>query len=570
MLSNRPPTNGQLTNNHFGKSQLVAERDAELRQSSPCFTNSRHTRSQPRMKEHESLGQSGNESNGRQARIVSGLDRPLQTPRPPGEQFRAVRRQVVAVILANIGVFSTGMTLAMPTATIHQLKDTTEPVHLTVTEASWFASVNALSAPLGGLLSGVLLDSIGRKRSLIVLNVLTIAAWILLATPSQTDSQAFFWQLIVSRFMLGIGMGLASAPPGVYAAEISVPRTRGSLILGTSISVAGGITILYGIGYCIRDDFRLIALICCGYQLVALLCVLPLPESHCWLLAKKRVTEAKRSLNYFRGFNKSDEITHPLVLEEYQVLQKSLQQRDAEVKESFWRSLKQPEVHKPLLILMSLFAFQQLTGIFVVIVYAVQISSEAGIQIDPFMCALLIGLARLITTCPMGYILELWGRRKAGLISTVGMSACMFLLAGQSWSEFLQGVPYLPVVAIVGFIVLSTLGLYTLPFFMISELFPQRVRGPASGLTVAVGMFISFVCLKTFPDLKEAIGMPNCFVFFGVMALLALVFVYWALPETRRRSLLEIEEQFRTGKSRKRQTQADVEMQEVFVRKSDN
>lgn len=522
------------------------------------------------MKEHESLRQPGNESNGRQARIVSGLDRPLQTPRPPGEQFRAVRRQVVAVILANIGVFSTGMTLAMPTATIHQLKDTTEPVHLTVTEASWFASVNALSAPLGGLLSGVLLDSIGRKRSLIVLNVLTIAAWILLATPSQTDSQAFFWQLIVSRFMLGIGMGLASAPPGVYAAEISVPRTRGSLILGTSISVAGGITILYGIGYCIRDDFRLIALICCGYQLVALLCVLPLPESHCWLLAKKRVTEAKRSLNYFRGFNKSDEITHPLVLEEYQVLQKSLQQRDAEVKESFWRSLKQPEVHKPLLILMSLFAFQQLTGIFVVIVYAVQISSEAGIQIDPFMCALLIGLARLITTCPMGYILELWGRRKAGLISTVGMSACMFLLAGQSWSEFLQGVPYLPVVAIVGFIVLSTLGLYTLPFFMISELFPQRVRGPASGLTVAVGMFISFVCLKTFPDLKEAIGMPNCFVFFGVMALLALVFVYWALPETRRRSLLEIEEQFRTGKSRKRQTQADVEMQEVFVRKSDN
>jgi len=111
--------------------------------------------------------------------------------------------------------------------------------------------------------------------------------------------------MLIFPLILGIGMGLASAPPGVYAAEISVPKTRGSLILGTSISVAGGITILYGIGYCIRDDFRLIALICCGYQLVALLCVLPLPESHCWLLAKKRVTEAKRSLNYFRGFSKS-------------------------------------------------------------------------------------------------------------------------------------------------------------------------------------------------------------------------------------------------------------------------
>ncbi|XP_034653586.1 facilitated trehalose transporter Tret1 [Drosophila subobscura] len=502
-------------------------------------------------------------SNGRQAQIVSGLDRPLKS-KPLGEQPRAVRRQAMAVILANVGVLSTGMTLALPTVTLDQLKDATEPVHLNGTQASWFASVNALAAPLGGLLSGVLLDKIGRKRTLVVLNILAIVAWILLATASQTDSHSFFWQLIVSRFILGIGMGLASAPPGVYAAEISVPRTRGSLILGTSISVAGGITILYGIGYFIRDDFRLIALICCGYQLVALLCVLPLPESHCWLLAKKRVAEAKKSLNYFRGLDKSPHITHPQVLEEFQVLQKSLQLRDAEEKASFLRSLRLPEVHKPLLILMSLFAFQQLTGIFVVIVYAVQISEEAGISIDPFMCALLIGLARLLTTCPMGYVLEAWGRRRAGIISTLGMGACMFLLAGHSWSSLLRDVPYLPVVSIVGFIVLSTLGLYTLPFFMISELFPQKVRGPASGLTVAVGMFISFLCLKTFPDLKAAIGMSQCFVFFGAMALLAMLFIYWALPETRRRTLLEIEEQFRSGK---RRAPAEVEMQEVFVRK---
>lgn len=100
-------------------------------------------------------------------------------------------------------------------------------------------------------------------------------------------------------------MGLASAPSGVYAAEISLPKLRGSLILGTSISVALGITVLYSIGYFIRDDFRLIALICCGYQIAALLCVIPLPESHSWLLARRRVEEAKKSLNYFRGLDKS-------------------------------------------------------------------------------------------------------------------------------------------------------------------------------------------------------------------------------------------------------------------------
>ncbi|EDW58698.1 facilitated trehalose transporter Tret1-2 homolog [Drosophila virilis] len=495
--------------------------------------------------------------------IISDLDR-LPKRKPLGEQSRAVRRQALMVILANMGVLSTGLALAIPTIVLRQLTSEMETVYLNATQASWFASINTLSCPLGGLLSGLLLDRIGRKHTLYVLNILGITSWTLLATPSATSSVYFYWQLLVSRFIIGITMGLASAPSGVYAAEISLPKLRGSLILGTSISVALGITVLYSIGYFIRDDFRLIALICCGYQIAALLCVIPLPESHSWLLARRRVEEAKKSLNYFRGLDKSPHITHPEILEEFNILQKSLQLRDGERKPSFSSCLKLPEVYKPLLILMALFAFQQLSGIFVVIVYAVQISTEAGVSIDPFMCAVLIGTARVLTTCPMGYVLEKWGRRRAGIISTFGMTVSMLLLACYGWFEILQSVPYLPVIAIVGFIVLSTLGLYTLPFFMISELFPQKVRGPASGLTVAVGMFFAFLCIKIYPDLKATIGMSNAFVFFGIMSFLGLIFIYCALPETRRRTLLEIEEQFRTGGRQKRAI--DVEMQEVFAR----
>lgn len=213
---------------------------------------------------------------------------------------------------------------------------------------------------------------------------------------------------------------------------------------------------------------------------------------------------------------------------------------------------------------MGLFAFQQLSGIFVVIVYAVQISTEAGVSIDPFMCAVLIGVARVVTTCPMGYVLEKWGRRRAGLISTLGMCISMLLLAGFGWVRLLKNIPYLPVIAIVSFIVLSTLGLYTLPFFMISELFPQKVRGPASGLTVAVGMFFAFLCIKMYPDMKAMIGTSSSFVFFSIMSFMAMLFIYWTLPETRRRTLLEIEEQFRSGNLNKSLT--EMELQNMLVR----
>lgn len=144
----------------------------------------------------------GNKRSNESPQILSGLNRPIK-PTPLGEQSRAVRRQALMVILANIGVLSSGMSLAIPTVTLRQLQSENESVQLSEAQASWFAAINTLSCPLGGLLSGLLLDRIGRKRTLYVLNVLGIVAWILLATASATSSESFYRQLLLSRFIIG-------------------------------------------------------------------------------------------------------------------------------------------------------------------------------------------------------------------------------------------------------------------------------------------------------------------------------------------------------------------------------
>lgn len=148
------------------------------------------------------LGSPSERGEGQHTQIVNGLNR-VAKKIPLGEQSRAVHRQALMVILANMGVVSTGLALAIPTVSLRQLTSELEPVYLNDTQASWFAAINTLSSPLGGLLSGLLLDRIGRKRTLYVLNVLAITAWTLLATPSSTSSEAFYWQLLVSRFIIG-------------------------------------------------------------------------------------------------------------------------------------------------------------------------------------------------------------------------------------------------------------------------------------------------------------------------------------------------------------------------------
>lgn len=134
--------------------------------------------------------------------IIAGMDKQNKI-KPLGEQTRAVRRQALMVIFANMGVLSTGFALAIPTVVLPQLKNEEESVHLSEAQATWFAAINTLSCPLGGLLSGILLDGIGRKRTLYVLNVLGIISWILLVTASTTSSESFYIQLLVSRFIIG-------------------------------------------------------------------------------------------------------------------------------------------------------------------------------------------------------------------------------------------------------------------------------------------------------------------------------------------------------------------------------
>lgn len=310
-----------------------------------------------------------------------------------------------------------------------------------------------------------------------------------------------------------------------------------------------------------QTDWKLIAIIVVCYSSFCLVLVFFLPASPNWLLSKGLVEEARRSLRYFRGINKNDRSVYPQIEEEFSKLEKLCLRGEGVKRPPFLSLLKLPEVYKPLMFMFGFFLLQQFSGIFVVITYAVQISQEAGVTIDPVLCAVFVGVARVITTLIMGPMLDKLGRRPLTLFSGIGMTTCMFLLAGNSWFDW--NLTQLPVVCIILYIITSTLGFMTLPFSMNSEIFPQKARGPASGISVCFGFLMGFTVIKLYPSMVDNFGKDNLFGFYGGVSLVALVYVYFLMPETKGKTLQEIEEYFKYGKNYK----PDIEMKAIFIAK---
>lgn len=294
--------------------------------------------------------------------------------------------------------------------------------------------------------------------------------------------------------------------------------------------------------------------------------LLPVPESPSWLIGKDRREAAEKSLRKVHGIKKGKPT--PLhVLGEINILTKNFRQSNTSKKsESSLSILKRPEVYKPLAIMITFFAFQQFSGIFVIIVYGAKFAIEAGVSINPFLCTVFIGITRVVTTLLMGFLSDKYGRKPPAMVSGIGMAVCMYALASCVWNPTKDtSYDWLPGVLVIGFFFFATLGFLTLPFAMIAELFPQRFRGFGSGLTIFAGYTMSFVIIKLYPDMIQIMGNGVLFMFYGTVSLVGIGFVYFVLPETKGKSLQEIEEHFR-GKRVEDVTEEGIELQGMVTK----
>lgn len=236
---------------------------------------------------------------------------------------------------------------------------------------------------------------------------------------------------------------------------------------------------------------------------------------------------------------------NPELREEIDILILQSESRHESKGGNIFRQMTKPEVYRPILIMIGFFAFQQLSGIFVVVVYAAKFSTSVGVMMDPFLCVVYIGITRVVAACIVGLLLDRYGRCTPTIYSGVVMAACMYGLA--AWSVHpIDDYGWIPVTLILVYIFSSTLGLLTIPFVMNAEIFPRKYRGFGSGITICASYTICFICVKLYPMITTDWGSVHVCLFCGTFSLLSIFYVAFILPETKGKTLTEIENMFKS------------------------
>ena len=448
---------------------------------------------------------------------------------------KGVTYQIIMSLCVNLSVLGPSMAFGYSAVALGPLMSPTSDVKIDKVQANWIATATALAIPFGCILSSYAMRR-GRKLSLLLTSLVSIVGWLVIYFTGTYE------QIFVGRLITGLATGCASVPATVYSAEVASPKWRATMVTWTSVSIAIGVLIVYIFGYAFKDNWRMVALMCALFPLVSgALTLAVVPETPIWLRDRGRLDEAMATLKRFRGVPKDAQLPSSLLHE--------LAQRPQRKKQHLLKHLLKRNALMPFAIMLSYFFFQQFSGIFVVVYYAVDIIESAGITIDPYLGAVLIGFTRFVGTVLVAGVSSRFGRRIPSIVSGAGMTIFMavlsiYLLMEDRGYLARNGGSLIPVVCVLMYIFSSTLGFLVVPFAMVGEVYPPKVKEVLTGLTSCIGYIFSSITVKTYPDMEASMGRHGVFIFFTVMSLAGTLFVLYFLPETKGKTLREIEDMF--------------------------
>lgn len=406
----------------------------------------------------------------------------------------------------------------------------------------WAMSCALIGCLAGAILSGWLSDRFGRKKLLILSAALFVAASI--GTGSSGSLQAF----VVFRVMGGAGIGLASNLSPMYIAEITPAGVRGRLVSLNQLTIVIGILAAQIINWRIAEPVPEGATIAdimnswngqTGWRMMFYACAIPaliffilmwmVPESPRWLARNiNNRQKVHRILSRAGGTEYADR--------EIESIEETL---DPESQKSTFSLLKNHGIRRLLIIGIVIAVFQQWCGINVIFNYAQEIFANAGYSVSDILFNIVItGSVNLVFTFVGMFTVDKLGRKALMLFGAGGLAG-IFAVLGTMYFIHLQGLPLLIMVVLA--IACYAMSLAPVTWVLLSEIFPNRIRGLAMSVATFALWSACFILTYTFPFLNKVLKASGTFWLYGAICILGFWFIYKKLPETKGKTLEEIE-----------------------------
>ena len=394
---------------------------------------------------------------------------------------------------------------------------------LSASQTELAASSILVGCALGASLAGLLSDRFGRKRLLIVAATLFAISSIGASVPSTLS------QFVIARLIGGLAIGIASMVSPLYITEISPPKIRGRLVALNQLALVFGILLAFSVNYTLAgtgaNNWRWMFASAAVPSLLFLFTLLGVPESPRWLMQKGRVDQARMVLAKFMKPEESKA--------EFEHISVAVRQERG----SLWAA----GLRKPLLIAIALAVFQQITGINTILYYGSLIFLEQipkQSDSSALLANVIVGAVNLVGTVVALLIVDRLGRRPLLLATFSGMAASLVLLALSIHFHF---APVLSLSLVLAYVACFAVGVGPTVWIIMAEIFPTKVRGRAMSLATISLWMACLLITSTFLTLAKALSISGAFLLYAGLSVAAALFVAWGVPETKQRSLEEIE-----------------------------
>jgi len=393
-------------------------------------------------------------------------------------------------------------------------------------QLGWGVSSLLLGAIAGAFGSGVLSDMYGRKKVLIVVALFFAVSCIF--TALATSSIVF----ISARVFGGLAVGAASVLSPMYVAEVAPPKNRGMLVSVYQLAIVLGILCSYTINYGLHNidnNWRWMFATGIIPSVLFFVGLFFIPESPRWLYKAGKKDDSLKVLTGIGG----ESLAKVEILE----IAESLKGDSSSVSMG---ELFKPSVRKVMLVGFLLAIFVQISGINTIVDYAPKILLAAGVEINnALLQTSMVGLINFIFTFVAIFFIDRIGRRSLYLIGSMGMVITLIMLAISFYLK-MEGV--FTLICILLFIAFFASCIGPVFWTLVSEIFPNRIRGKAVAFASFTQWIFNFLVVLLFPHFLASLGGAKTFLFLALMSFLQLLFTYLYVPETKGKSLEEIEQ----------------------------